>query len=284
MSINAVSTRDITPFSIWDNVYFIGCRAVSVHLIDTGAGLILIDTGYPFMRSALLQNMKELGFNPADIRILLHSHGHYDHFGNTMFLKSLSGSQTYVSQIDNEIINGHRDLSWAAELGFDRLPPFDCDVLLGDGDEIQLGCTRILCRLTPGHTEGTMSFFFETSDGLRTAMHGGVGMNSMARRFLDQHDLPAICRSGQGLHRLKQERVDIVLRRHRAKTTPRENWRRLAGEKAPVLMVMGTLRASVKRISINEARRAHEVKYNDRVPSDMCSKQGLQCPLNIISV
>lgn len=234
MTINAASTRDITPFRIWDNVYFIGCRAVSVHLIDTGAGLILIDTGYPFMRSALLQNMKELGFNPADIRILLHSHGHYDHFGNTMFLKSLSGAQTYVSQIDNEIINGHRDLSWAAELGFDRLPPFDCDVLLGDGDEIRLGCTRILCRLTPGHTEGTMSFFFETSDGLRTAMHGGVGMNSMARRFLDQHDLPRDLpeRFRQGLHRLKQERVDIVLGNHPGQNdTEGKLARVLAGEK-----------------------------------------------------
>jgi len=39
---------DITPFCMLGNVYFVGSRAVSVHIIDTGAGLIMIDSGYPY--------------------------------------------------------------------------------------------------------------------------------------------------------------------------------------------------------------------------------------------
>ena len=69
----------IPPFRLWNNICFIGSEAVSVHLIDTGAGLILIDTGYPYMRDTIVSNMRALGYEPADIRILLHSHGHYDH-------------------------------------------------------------------------------------------------------------------------------------------------------------------------------------------------------------
>lgn len=35
------------PFKIKGNLYFVGCYAASSHLIDTGDGMILIDTGYP---------------------------------------------------------------------------------------------------------------------------------------------------------------------------------------------------------------------------------------------
>ena len=213
--MGAAEKGDIAPFRLWNNIYFVGSRAVSVHLIDTGAGLILIDTGYPFMRDQIAQSIKSLGFDPADIRILLHSHGQYDHYGNTAFLKSLSGARTCISRIDNDIVNGRRDLSWAAELGYERIAPFDCDVLLEDGDAVALGDTRILCRLAPGHTEGTFAFFFE-SGGLRAAMHGGVGLNSMARDFLERYDLPRDLpeRFRRGLHGLKAERVDIVLGNH----------------------------------------------------------------------
>ena len=53
---------------------------------------------------------------------------------------------------------------------------------------IALGSTRITCLHTPGHTEGTMSYFFDVTDEngrtLRVGTHGGVGMNSMARSVL----------------------------------------------------------------------------------------------------
>lgn len=210
---------DIAPFRLAGNIYFVGSRAVSVHLIDTGEGLILIDTGYPYMKEQILCSIRALGFDPADIRILLHSHGHYDHIGCTMDFKALSGAKTYITRIDNEIINGKRPLSWAEELGFEPLPPFDCDVLLEDGDRVSLGNTSIECRLVPGHTEGTLAFFFETEDNgrrLTAAMHGGVGTNSMEAWFLDKYGLDYGLREifRNDLHRLAEIPVDIVLGNH----------------------------------------------------------------------
>ena len=210
---------DIAPFRMAGNLYFIGSRAVSVHLIDTGAGLILIDTGYPNMKEQIIESMRVLDFDPADIRILLHSHGHYDHIGCTMDLKAISGAKTCISRIDNEIVNGSRNLSWADELGFEVLPPFDCDVLLEDGSVIELGNTRISCRLAPGHTEGTMCFFFEVEENgkkYNAAMHGGVGTNSMEGPFLKKYGLPFELRDifRRDLHELKKIPVDIVLGNH----------------------------------------------------------------------
>ena len=37
----------IEPFQIFGNLYFVGTRGVSSHIIDTGDGLILLDTSYP---------------------------------------------------------------------------------------------------------------------------------------------------------------------------------------------------------------------------------------------
>ena len=209
----------IPPFRMAENIWFVGGRAVSCHVIDTGDGLVMIDTGYPFMGDQILASMREVGLDPARLRLLLHSHGHYDHIGNTLRFRALSGAKTCIGRADNDICNGRLDLSWAEELGYPRLEPFDCDVLLDDGDTLALGNTRIVCRLAPGHTAGTLAIFIHTMHHGRPvtcAMHGGVGLNSMARDFLARRDLSADCRERfrDGLHRLAAEKVDLVLGNH----------------------------------------------------------------------
>lgn len=211
--------EDILPFRMLENVYFVGGRDVSVHIIDTGCGLIMIDSGYPHMRGMILENIHAVGLDIRDLKIILHSHGHYDHIGSTQAFKEMSGAKTYISRIDNEIVNGHQDHSWATELGHDRLPPFECDVLLEDGDVVELGDTRIRCVLCPGHTEGTFAFFFDTVDhgrALTCAMHGGIGTNSLERDFLNKYHLPFSLRDEfrEGLHRLRGVHVDVVLGNH----------------------------------------------------------------------
>ncbi len=163
----------LEAFKLHSNVYFIGSEAVSVHLIDTECGLVLIDTGYPNMGELILSNIKKLGFDPKNITAIFHSHGHIDHFGNTEMLAELSGAKTYISRIDNDIVNGTYDLSWAKELRLARLPFFSCDVLVEDGDTFNFGNTTVRCVHTPGHTDGVMSFIITLADGKIAAMHGG---------------------------------------------------------------------------------------------------------------
>lgn len=210
---------DIPPFKMFGELYFVGSSKVSVHIINTELGIVMIDTGYPHMYEQITHSIKELGFSPKDICAIFHSHGHIDHFGCTDKFKALSGATTYISRIDNDIVNGKYDLSWANELNEKKLPPFNCDVLVEDGDIFQFGNTSIRCVLTPGHTAGVLSFFINLTDNDRSiiaAMHGGVGINSMKTEFLNKYGLSLECRDifRQGLHKLADEHVDLVLGNH----------------------------------------------------------------------
>ena len=221
---------DIQPHRIHENLYFIGSSKVSVHLLDTEDGLVLIDTGYPEMLEQILCSMDVLGFSPKNICALFHTHGHIDHIGCTQRLKALSGAKTYISRMDNAIVDGTLDLSWSRELGYGPLSPtFDCDVLVEDGDVFTFGKTSLRCLLTPGHTDGVLSFFITLPDGTVAAMHGGGGMNTMNREFLTAYGRPFTCRDNfrAGLHRLAAEKVDYVLGDHPEQTGVTEKLKKL---------------------------------------------------------
>ena len=217
--MQGVNKSDIRPFKMYGNLYFVGSSRVSVHVIQTQCGLVMIDTGCPEMYEQILDSMETVGLDPMDICAIFHSHGHYDHFGCTGRLKKLSGATTYISRIDNEIVNGNRDLSWTREAGREPIPAFDCDVLVEDGDVFTFGETSVRCRLTPGHTEGVLSFFVnveEKGQNVIAAMHGGVGMKSMSAVFLKRYGLSFECRElfRTGLHMLAGEHVDLVMGNH----------------------------------------------------------------------
>lgn len=225
---------DIKPFRMYNNIYFVGSTKVSVHIIDTEDGLVMIDTGYPDMYEQILDSMKELNLDPERICAIIHSHGHIDHFGCTVKLRELSGAKTYIGRPDNEISNGNLNLSWADEIGIDGFDQFDNDVLIDDGDVLTFGKTKIRCVSTPGHTDGVISMFIETEDdNTISAMHGGIGVNSMTKEFLNQYGLSFDCRENfrKGLQMLKSEHVDLVLGNHPQQNDTEEKLQKvLAGQ------------------------------------------------------
>lgn len=210
---------DIPPFRLHRGIWFAGSSKVSVHIIATEQGLVMLDTGYPDMYEQILSSMACLGLDPKDICAIFLTHGHIDHFGCVREFQALSGAKTYISRIDQQILRGEKDLSWAHELGYPRLPPFSCDVSLEDGDCFSFGSTRIRCVLTPGHTDGTMSFFISSGEGperITAAMHGGTGFNSMKTQYLKRYGLSLACREAflEGLRKVSNEPVDLVLGNH----------------------------------------------------------------------
>ena len=208
----------VTPFRIYGNLYFIGNKSVGAHLLDTGEGLILIDTTYPTTAAMLIQSIWELGFDPRDIRYILHTHGHFDHFGGTALLKEISGAKTYLGAGDVVMFKEKPELSLVKESGCTYFEPFVPDVIMKDGDVITLGNTSIRIATTPGHSDGVISFFTEIGEngvGLIAGMHGGAGMNTMCRTFIERYHNEH-CREDflQGLDKVYEERVDIMLGNH----------------------------------------------------------------------
>ncbi len=212
-------TEYMEPFKIKGNLYYVGCYAASSHLIDTGDGLILIDTGYPQNLYLLINSIYKLGFSPYDVKYILHSHGHYDHLGGTKAFCELTGAKTFLGHGDETYADGTEDLTWATELGYKYYEAFTPDVIMHDGDVIELGNTKIEVVSTPGHTPGTMSFFFDIEEDGKTyhvAMHGGVGSNSLTKDFLDKYNLPYSLRDEfiQGIDKVIDREVDIFIGNH----------------------------------------------------------------------
>lgn len=211
----------IKPQKITDNVYFVGTFdwSSSSHLIDTGEGLILIDSGFPYAMDLVLENIEKFGFKLSDIKYLLISHGHYDHMGSSVVLREKYGTKLALGKADRLYANGELDLTWAKELGFDYTLPFEPDFLLNDGDKITLGNTTIKCYHTPGHTPGTMSFVFNSHYNGKEyvcATFGGAGINTLEKSFLEKYSLPYNCREDfrNSLHKMADVKVDIHLGNH----------------------------------------------------------------------
>ena len=191
----------IDPFKIIGNVYFAGTFQASCHIIDTGDGLILVDPGYSDSFYLVIRSIYELGFNPKDIKYIINTHWHGDHTEATKALVDLSGAKTIIGKDDGDMVVRNR--------------LFVPDIRVKDGDTLTLGNTEILFMETPGHTKGTISFFFNTQENgqtYRVGMFGGAGANTMVPERFEF----ANCREAyrNSLHRLQKENVDVFIGNH----------------------------------------------------------------------
>src|SRR3977135_3979273 len=74
-----VWTEPFPPFHIMGNLYYVGSKGLANYLITTPAGHILINSDLEANVPLIRASVETLGFNFADIRILLISHAHWDH-------------------------------------------------------------------------------------------------------------------------------------------------------------------------------------------------------------
>lgn len=229
--------RYVEPFRIFGNLYFVGTGHASTLILDTGDGLIMLDSGYQHSLYLVIHNMNLLGLSPLDLKYIVHTHGHIDHFGATRALVELTGAKTFLGAPDRGAANGSNDLSCARELGMEFEETFEPDVLLHDGDIIELGNVRIKAVATPGHTAGAMSYFFDVCDGsecFRAGLHAGIGLNTLRSKYLNAHELPFSLREDyrRSMLRLSEEKVDIYLGNHMEQSHTAEKAERLrAGDR-----------------------------------------------------
>ena len=189
----------IEPFEIINGVYFVGTFQASSHLINTGDGLILIDTGYKNTLYLLIDSIYKLGFKPTDVKYIINTHWHWDHVEATKAFSQLSGAKTLIGANDYENAKKY----------------FLADIKINDGDILSLGNVNVKFLETPGHTKGTISFFFDVNfEGktYRVGSFGGAGANTLAKGCFDFDG----CREAylNSIERLKKEHVDVFLGNH----------------------------------------------------------------------
>lgn len=77
---------------------------VNCYLLETGDGLLLIDTGYPNSADKLFSAVRQAGHNPANIRHLLLTHCHIDHGGSAAEVRRRTGARTYAHVLDAPLV------------------------------------------------------------------------------------------------------------------------------------------------------------------------------------
>lgn len=187
------SVARIEPFKIADSLYYVGDKKVCIHLIDSGDGLILIDSGYAGACHLLIDSIWRAGFDPANVRWILHTHAHTDHFGASSEFQKMYGTKLAISKADAESLKENPQRSHIDSLShpYECIPDFDYEI--EDGEVFELGTTKIRCILTPGHTVGVLSYFFNvTYEGKEymAGLFGGAGCNTIHLSYMFYHKDP----------------------------------------------------------------------------------------------
>jgi len=160
--------KSLPGFKIFDNLYHVGVGTVSTWLIPTTAGLIMIDSSQEPYVDHVLDNIRNLGFDPKDVKYILIVHGHLDHFGGAARIKELSGARVGLTEADWKMVDDY--IAQQRErppvlAPINRAPQRDAkDLTLKDGDVVTLGKTSLKVYVTPGHTAGSASFEFTVYD------------------------------------------------------------------------------------------------------------------------
>jgi metallo-beta-lactamase class B len=149
----------VAPFEIGEGVYYVGASDITSFLFKTRDGLILIDGGYDTTAPQILANIRTLGFDPKQVKIILNTHGHLDHAGGIAQLKRETGATFYASELDGALIarGGKGDFGLGDRASY---PPATPDKIVTDGEKISLGGVTLTAHLTPGHTRGCTSWTF----------------------------------------------------------------------------------------------------------------------------
>lgn len=154
------------PVRLHGSTWYVGTRDLTSVLIMSPRGHILIDPGLGETVPQLLANIRAVGANPRDIKLVLTSHVHYDHAAGTAAVVAATGAQVAA-------------LPWSARtlergvmpkddpqfgLAFDNAPVQRVRVVQS-GDTLQVGALTVRAIATPGHTPGSTSWTWRSCEG-----------------------------------------------------------------------------------------------------------------------
>jgi metallo-beta-lactamase class B len=155
---NADWHRELPGFKIAGNLYYTGTADLAVYLINTPQGNILINTDFKQDVPAIKKSIDQLGFKYGDIKIVLISHAHGDHDEATALIAKETGAKLMV--MDADVAEEQSTASGRPGAHVDRV--------LHDGDTVELGGSKLVAHLTPGHTKGCTTWTMQVRDGART--------------------------------------------------------------------------------------------------------------------
>ena len=216
------------PHRIAGNLYYVGSESLASFLIATPEGHILINTNWEDSVETLRASVEDLGFNFEDIEIILGSHAHGDHMQGDALVKEMTGASVMAMADD---IPGLLRIQPGGK-------PHPVDRILEDGDEVMLGGSTLVARLTPGHTPGCTTWTMTVEEGDETynvVIVGSMGSNP-GFQFVNNTTNPTIVdQYKKGFSVLSSLSVDIPLASHPAMYNMADKYKRLGQSPNPYI-------------------------------------------------
>src|SRR5690348_11349230 len=119
-------TKAVEPARVVGNIYYVGTEELGAYLIVDAKGLVLLDAPYPENAQLILDNIRKLGFDPKNVRVLIASHAHLDHIGAMAEVKEKTGAKVWMSDEDAKLAarGGKNDFAFGDTLTY---PPIETD-------------------------------------------------------------------------------------------------------------------------------------------------------------
>jgi metallo-beta-lactamase class B len=150
-------------------LFNVGFEDLSVFLIETREGHILINTGLEDSTDVIQKNVESLGLEFSDIKLLLCMQAHFDHAAALAEIKARTGAKLIATPKDARVLEaggkndphfGHEPWAWFAPIQVDRL--------IAQGQVVELGDVSLTVHEHPGHTEGSTSYSFSVEEDGQT--------------------------------------------------------------------------------------------------------------------
>ncbi|MGA8153042.1 MAG: subclass B3 metallo-beta-lactamase [Terriglobales bacterium] len=211
-------SQPFPPHRMIGNIYYVGSRGLAAYLIATPAGHILINSDLKTSVPLIREDIEKLGFRFADVKILLISHGHFDHDGGSAEVKKLTGANYMVMDGDVGVVEsgGKSDFQYGNDPNL-LYPAAKVERVLHDGDEVALGDTVLTAHKTAGHTRGCTTWSLkvhETDKTYDVVIVGSPNVNP-GYKLVNNSSYPEIAVDyARGFRLLKSLPCDVFLGAH----------------------------------------------------------------------
>ena len=150
-------------------------RTVNCYLIETDIGYILIDTGCSNKRTELKKELERAGCKPGNLKLVVLTHGDFDHSGNAAYLREKFGAMIAMHHDDSGMVE-RGNMFWNRRKGnillgviarilfrFGKKERFKPDIYIDEGYDIsEYGLDAKVLHI-PGHSKGSIGI--QTADG-----------------------------------------------------------------------------------------------------------------------
>ena len=160
------------PAKVADNLYFLGTKSHNSWALVGSEGIIIIEALFDYAtKDEVLDGLKKVGLDPADVKYVLLSHGHADHDGGAKQLQdAIEGVHLIYGAEDWDLVESQENRPGGTPKR---------DQIGDDGMVVSVGDLSVKVLTMPGHTAGTLSYLFEVRDNgkpLRVAYVGGTAI------------------------------------------------------------------------------------------------------------